>query len=352
MKHDLNVGLVGYGLGGRVFHAPFIVNVPGLRLYKVRETKPQNIEHLKDTYGDIQVVSDADEILDDENIQLVVITTPNTYHYELASKALKSGKHVVVDKPFTITSEEADRLIELAREHNRVLSVFQNRRWDSDFKTVKKVIDSKLLGEVVDYEAHYDRFRPDFSDNWREKDIAGSGMLYDLGSHLIDQALYLFGVPNQIFADLQIQRQGGEVVDSFEIILGYPRLKVTLKSGILVKEKGPHFTVHGTTGSFVKYGLDVQEEDLIMGKLPAKTKEWGREPENLWGKINTRINGLNLIGNIESEHGDYTEYYRNVCNAISGIEELVVTPLQARNTIRVIELAEMSNKEKKWVKFQ
>ncbi|HEX9059349.1 MAG TPA: Gfo/Idh/MocA family oxidoreductase, partial [Clostridia bacterium] len=188
--------------------------------------------------------------------------------------------------------------------------------------------------------------------NWREKNIAGSGMLYDLGSHLIDQALYLFGTPNEIFADLQIQRQGGEAIDSFEIILEYPRLKVTLKSGILVKERGPHFTIHGTKGSFVKFGLDVQESDLIMGKLPKGSKEWGKEPENQWGKLNTQINGLNFIGNIESEPGDYTEYYRNVYNAILGIEDLIVTSHQARNTIRVIELAEQSSKERKWVKFQ
>ncbi|HEX9058678.1 MAG TPA: Gfo/Idh/MocA family oxidoreductase, partial [Clostridia bacterium] len=153
MAQNLNVGLLGYGFGGKHFHAPFITNVPGFRLYKVRETNPQNIGHLKNAYGEIQVAADSDEILNDENIQLVVITTPNTYHYELASKALKTGKHVVVDKPFTITSMEADQLIELAGTHKRVLSVFQNRRWDSDFKTVKKVIDSNLLGDVVDYEA-------------------------------------------------------------------------------------------------------------------------------------------------------------------------------------------------------
>ncbi len=352
MTRNLNVGLLGYGLGGKYFHAPFITNVPGFRLYKVRETNPQNIGHLKDTYGEIQVVADSDEILKDENVQLVVITTPNTYHYELASKALKSGKHVVVDKPFTITSSEADQLIELAGVHKRVLSVFQNRRWDSDFKTVKKVIDSNMLGDIVEYEAHFDRFRPNFSGNWREKNIAGSGMLYDLGSHLIDQALYLFGTPDQVFADLQVKRQGGEVIDSFEIILEYLRMKVTLKSGILVKERGPHFTIHGTKGSFVKFGLDVQEADLIMGKLPKGSKEWGKEPENLWGKINTQINGLNFIGNIESEPGNYTEYYSNVYNAILGIEDLIVTPHEARNTIRVIELAEQSNKERKWVKFQ
>lgn len=352
MEQAINVGLIGYGFGGRIFHAPFISAVQGLKLCKVRETKAENVAHLEAHYPQVQVVSQNEDILCDDTVQMVVITTLNAFHYELAAAALKNGKHVVVDKPMTLTSAEADALIELAGEKGLVLSAFQNRRWDSDFKTVRKVVEGRLLGDVVSFEAHFDRFRPHLSENWREKNRAGSGMLYDLGSHLIDQAQALFGIPEEIFADLQVQRPGGEVDDSFEILLRYPGLRVSLKCSMLVREQGPHFILHGTRGSYVKYGMDVQEDDLISGKRPGKTGEWGKEPENLWGRLNTDINGLHFEGRLESEPGDYRDYYRNVAGAIKGTEPLAVSARQARNTIRIIELAQKSQQEKRWIPFE
>ena len=202
MDKKINVGLIGYGMSGQVFHAPMITSIDGLHLVKIRETKAPNIELANDRYPTAVIVNDSEDIFNDENIDLIVIATPNQAHYPLAKKALEHGKHVVIDKPFTITTEEADELIHLSQNTNLKLSVFQNRRWDSDFRTVQKLIQEKTLGEIAEMEIHFDRFRPNLKGNaWREENIPGSGVLYDLGSHLIDQSLVLFGRPNSIHAD-------------------------------------------------------------------------------------------------------------------------------------------------------
>jgi predicted dehydrogenase len=352
VKEEINVGLIGYGGGGKVFHAPIIASVDGLKLHKVYVTNAENVQHLKERYQDAQVVSKIDDILDDPSIQLVVVATPNALHYEIAKKALEKGKNVIVEKPFTASTEEAEVLISLAKATNKLLTIHHNRRWDSDFKTVEKVVKSNLLGDIVNFEVYYDRFNPTFKHNWKEKNIAGSGVLYDLGSHLIDQALCLFGLPQEVFANLEIQKQGGEVIDYFKLLLKYTNLNVTLTAGSLVKEQGPRYIIHGTKGSFVKYGLDVQEAALKSGLLPKNIEGWGKEPEELWGKINTEVNGLHIIGKVESETGDYREFYRNVYDAILGMDTLSVMPEQARNVIKVIEIAVQSSSEKRWVKFQ
>lgn len=352
MNKIINVGLVGYGMAGRVFHAPIITNVSGLNLYKVYTTNEDAIKTLKERYSDVIVSSNIDELFQDPNIQLIVLAVPNVIHYELATKALENNKHVVVEKPFTVTTQEADKLIALANRNNKILTVHQNRRWDSDFKTIEKIIKSNLLGDIVEYEAHYDRFRNYFRENtWKEKNLPGSGILYDLGSHLIDQAQFLFGLPTEVFGDLRIQRQHGVIIDNFEIILNYPNLKVTLKAGMLVKKINAHFTLLGNKGSFIKYGMDVQEESLKKGLTPKDLECWGKEPESIYGKINTEINGLHITGNIESEVGDYREFYSNVYKSILSEDTIKVTALQARNTIKIIELAQKSNLQKSWVKF-
>jgi scyllo-inositol 2-dehydrogenase (NADP+) len=209
-----------------------------------------------------------------------------------------------------------------------------------------------LVGDIVELEIHYDRFRTELTNNWREENEVGSGMLYDLGSHLIDQAQCLLGLPKAVFANLEIQRQGGRAIDYFEVILKYPKVTVTLKSGMLIREPGPHYIIHGTKGSFVKYGMDGQEEALKRDLIPKDIEGWGVEPEELWGKINTEVNGVHIIGRVESETGDYRDFYRNVYKAVLREEPLVVTPDQARNTIRIIELAEQSNLLGQWVKFE
>lgn len=349
----VNVGLIGYGFGGKIFHAPILTSVPGLKLRKIYETRPENIEDIQKRHKDAQVVSNVNDIFEDKHIQLVVVATPNIFHFAYAKQALENGKHVVVEKPFTVTSQEANELIAIARETNKLLTVHHNRRWDSDFKTIVSIIKSNLLGEIVEYEARYDRFRPTLKNSWKEKKSSpGAGVLYDLGSHLVDQAQYLFGLPQEIFGYVEMQRQDAEVADSFEILLKYPNHRVTLKSGLLIREAGPHFSIHGRKGSFVKFGMDRQEEELLGGKVPNDCSNWGKEPEDLYGTINTEINGIHVMGKVESEAGDYREFYRNVYKVLMGEEALAVTPQQARNTIRILELAEKSSGDKRWHPYE
>ncbi len=339
-------------MAGSVFHAPFITNVPGFHLAKIRETRLENRSLANSRYPEAILVGDSKDILQDESIDLVVVATPNSTHAAIAREVLEAGKHVVVEKPFTVTSAEADELIALAKSKNKLLAVFQNRRWDSDFKTIRKIIAADMLGDVVEYEAHFDRFRNYLKpDTWKEEAAPGSGILYDLGSHLIDQALCLFGTPAEVSAELRVQRKNSQVLDNFHLTLHYPNTRVILKAGMLVREPGPRYVISGYHGSFVKYGLDVQEDNLKAGMAPKGAENWGVEPEEIWGKINTEIDGLHLVGKIESEPGDYTAFYQNVYNALQGQEELEVKPEEARNTIRVIELAMQSHEEKRTLAF-
>ncbi len=347
MTDRVRVGLIGFGLGGRVFHGPIIRSIENFELVKVVSTNQQALENVKSIYPLTEVVADADLLFHDDTIELIVVATPNTSHAEYVTKALLANKHVVVEKPFTITAKEADDLILLAQKQNKVLAVHHNRRWDSDFLTVKKIIENNFLGNVVEYEAHFDRYRTEIKQNaWREEELPGSGILYDLGSHLIDQALCLFGIPLEVTGDMRIQRQGGKVDDYFEVTLNFGETKVILKAGMLVREAVPHFIVMGDRGSFIKYGMDVQEEALKNGYLPKDSATWGKEPQELWGILNTEMDGLHFRGQVESIHGDYRGFYRNVYGAIRGYEELMVRPEEARNVIRIIELVMESHKKK------
>ena len=352
MNTILNVGLIGYGIGGQVFHAPVMTSVAGLRLSVIRASNPDHVALAKKRYPDAKVVADTDLLFNDPSLDLIVITTPNVYHLPLARKALEAGKNVVVDKPFTISSQEADSLIDLAEKKGKLLSVFHSRRFDSDFRTVQKIISSGSLGTIAEFESRYDRFRNYLKPQaWREEALPGSGLLYDLGSHLIDQAITLFELPEAITADIRMQRPGSAVDDNFELILHYPHLKVSLKSGMLVREPLQRFIVLGMQGSFVKKGLDVQEEALKAGIHPTSTPSWGVEPESIWGTINTTTNGLHIRGVVESERGNYCDYYQNIYEVIRGKASLIVTPRQARDVIRVIELAVQSHQKRKTIDY-
>ena len=349
---NIRTGIIGYGLSGRVFHAPFIDVVDGFELTKISTTNPSGIEMIKKRYPDTEIVSGASEIINDENIDLVIITSPNTVHFSQAKEALLAGKHVVIEKPFTNTSAEADELIELSKRRGKILTAYHNRRFVSDTKTVKKIFASGLLGDIVDFESHFDRYRPEPRPlgYWREEALPGSGIFYDLGSHLIDQALHFFGLPESITAHISSQRPWAKADDCFDVKLHYPTLTATLKSTMLAKIPGPTFQIHGTKGSFVKYGLDVQEDNLNKGLIP-NTPDWGKEPENIWGKLVTEYEGVKMEAIVESENGDYRDYFINLRDTIHGKSELAVKPKEARNVIRVIELAFQRSKEGKTIKF-
>ena len=275
----------------------------------------------------------------------------NISHFDLARQSLKANKHVVVEKPFTTTSGQAQELIDLARRQNKVISVNHNRRWDGDFQTVKKLLEGRLLGRLVEYESHYNRFRNYPRPNaWREGEEAGGGILFDLGSHLIDQAQVLFGVPQMITSDIRAQRDFAKTDDSFELILHYDDLKVTLKAGMLVREQSPRFILHGTEGSFVKYGFDPQEEALKRGLTPSDSN-WGNEPREQWGALITQVGGLELEGQVKTMAGCYQAFYQNLLDVISGRAELAVKPEEARRTIRIIELAIESSEQKRTLHF-
>lgn len=263
----IQAAIIGYGLSGKVFHGPFLKALEGFEVKYILTRDPKKQAEAATDFPKATIVDSEDPIWQDEAVSLVVVATPNVEHFRLASTAMNLGKNVVVEKPFTVNVEEARQLETLAKEKGVSLSVYQNRRWDGDFLTVKELIESGKLGRVVQFESHFDRFRPEFKENaWREKSLPGSGILFDLGSHLIDQALCLFGRPLSIYADVACERLG-EVDDAFTLLLYYKDLKVTLRASTLIKEPTPRFALYGTAGAYVKYGLDPQEEALRSGSF-------------------------------------------------------------------------------------
>lgn len=353
MERIINVGLIGFGLSGRVFHAPIILGANGFRLKKVYETRKENIRMLKELCHDSNAVSSTEDIFQDEDIELVVVAAPNSLHYPLGLRALESRKHVVIEKPFTISSEEADRLIELAEDKGRLLSVYQNRRWDGDFMTVRELVEKRALGRLVEYQAVWGRFRPAVKDTWREKEGPGCGMLYDLGAHLIDQALVLFGLPQRVFGDLRIQRDNADAVDYFQVVLDYGGFRAELRCSMLMKDTGPRYALYGTRGCFKKYGIDPQEERLKAGKLPGSCREWGKDSKELWGILMKDYeDGMETIERIPTKYGDYRLFYRRLHDALRSGGENPVDPRDARNVIRIIELAQESSRQGSWVRFK
>ncbi|MFL5743449.1 MAG: oxidoreductase [Niastella sp.] len=339
----IKVGLVGFGISARVFHAPFITTNNNYQLVSVVERHKQESKEL---YPFVQVVKTFDELLQNEEIDLVVITTPNETHFPYAKAALEAGKHVVLEKPVTNTSKEAMELIEIANSNSVVLSVYQNRRYVSDFLTIREILDKQLLGEVHTFEGHYDRYRAEARPQaWREHALPGSGILYDLGPHLLDQVLYLFGMPHTITADIRRQRPHAKVDDYFDLRLDYGFLKVMLQAGMLVREPGPRYLIHGTKGSFVKSGEDPQEALLRAGALPVGD-DWGKEPEAIYGMLHTEVNGKLVRERYPSYKGDYAAYYKNLYESLVNDKPVQERIAHGYNTIRLIELAFESHQSK------
>ncbi|TCV91418.1 scyllo-inositol 2-dehydrogenase (NADP+) [Luteibacter rhizovicinus] len=331
-------GLIGYGTAGAVFHAPLIAAAIGLRLAGIASSRTDQIAA---EFPESRIFARPQDLIADPDIGLVVIATPNDTHASLAREALEAGKHVVVDKPFTLDAAEADALIALAERKGCTLSVFQNRRWDNDFLTVRRLVEDGRLGEVVYYEAHFDRFRPEIKHGWRETPAAGSGLLYDLGAHLIDQALQLFGLPDDVTADVQRQRAAAQTDDYFHIVLRYGHRRAVLHASTLVREPGPRFLVHGDGGSFSKYGIDGQEAALREGRRPGGD-QWGLDDPAQFGQF-TDIDGTRQT--IDTLPGRYTAFYDGVAKALhEGIPPPVLAR-EARDVIRVIEAAQASSHE-------
>jgi scyllo-inositol 2-dehydrogenase (NADP+) len=335
------VGLVGFGFAGRVFQASALSAVEGLELAAIVQRTGGEAAL---AYPHVKVVGSVEALLEDKSIQLVVVATPNTSHLPIARQCLLADRDVVIDKPFALSSEEAAELIQLARARGRVLSVFQNRRWDGDFLTVRKLVEADRLGRVVMFESHYDRYRqlPRLRA-WREDGSVGGGVLVDLGSHLVDQALVLFGVPQAVWASVRKERDGARSDDAFDVYLQHPGLTVWLRATCLAREPGPRFTLNGTLGTFRKFGIDPQEAHLLAGDM-FSSKPWGVEGPEHWGTLVSDEGGEAVTTRVPTEPGDYREFYVNVRDALHSHAALAVTPLQAWRTMRVLEMAVESSR--------
>jgi predicted dehydrogenase len=326
----LNVALLGYGFASKTFHAPLLTHVPGLRLTHIVSSDSAKV---KRDY-DVKVLAKAEEAFALPEIDLIVIATPNTTHFDFVSKALNAGKHVVVDKPFTNSLAEGAELLTLAKSRRRLLSIFQSRRWDSDFLTVRQVLASGALGEIAHFESHYDRYRPEPRQRWRELPGPGSGIWFDLGPHLVDQVLQSFGPPEAVYADLEMQRPRGQAVDYFHVILRYGRNRVILHGASLVVAETPRFAIHGALGSYTKFGMDPQEEALKSGVIPG-APGWGQDPQ--MGTLITQKGDGFDTRQVPNVAGDYLAYYAGIRDAISLGAPNPVTPEQALGVINVLE---------------
>lgn len=339
----IKTALLSYGMSGRVFHAPFLELHAGFELTGSWERSKKLIQN---DYPQVKSYGSLEELLADE-IDLVIVNTPVETHYEYAKKALLAGKHALVEKAFTTTAAEAEELLAIAKEKNLKLTVYQNRRWDSDFKTVKQVVDQGLLGDIVEAEFHFDRYNPNLSPKMhKETANAGAGIIKDLGPHLIDQALYLFGYPDAVFADIRILREGSLVDDYMDILLYYPDKRVRLKAGFLVREAIVAYAVHGKKGSFLKSRGDIQEDVLKTGEKPNVTT-WGTEPEDKAGLLHTEINGEVVRKTIPTLQGNYYDLFDGLYVSITQDKEEPVTAEDGIRTMKIIDAAIASSEQKR-----
>ncbi len=353
----IQVGLIGFGFAGRVFQSNVIQAVEGLELAAIVQRSGTDAAA---AFPQVKILPTVEDLLKDASIRLVVVATPNATHLPIARQCLLADRDVVIDKPFALTSAEAVELIELAQSRKRLLSVYQNRRWDGDFQTVRKLLDSDRLGRLVKFESHYDRFRQlPRLHAWREDGGPGGGVLFDLGAHLVDQALVLFGVPESVWANVRAEREGARIDDAFDLYLHYPAshaqvsssvsgpvpsgLGVWLRATCLARDPGPRFTLNGTQGTFRKFGIDCQEAHLLAGDM-FSSKPWGVEASEHWGTLTIDEGGEPVSTRIPTEAGDYRSYYINIRDALHGNAALEVTPLQAWRTMRVLETAVESSR--------
>ncbi len=338
---NVNVGLLGFGLAGRVLHAP-LIQASGMRIGAV---VTRQADAVKAALPRARIFATAEELFADPEIELVVITTPNALHAPQALAALAAGKHVVIDKPFALSSAEADSVIAAAAQHQRRLAVFHNRRWDSDFLLLQKLRNSGRMGAINAFQMRWDRYRPQVADRWREHDIPGGGMLWDLGPHLIDQALCLFGMPDWIQADVFRQRAGAVVDDAFEILMAKGQLRISLGHSSLAADNAFRYRLHGALASVTKCGLDVQETQLRAGMSPLK-EGFGIEPPGQCARF-VQADGKTEV--IAAEPGNWLEFYRQMRASIERNTPVPVPAAEARNVIVLIEAALTSSRERRRV---
>ena len=344
MIKTINTAICSFGMSGQVFHAPFIDVNPKFNLYGILERTKNSA---KKSYPNASVFRSLEELLEDDAIELVIVNTPNITHYDFTKKSLEAGKHVIIEKPFTVTSQEAQELIILADKNRLKISVYHNRRYASDYRTVKKVIHEGQLGNIVEAEFHFDRFVPNLSyKQHKEIPTKGVGNLYDLGSHLIDQALQLFGMPKSVFASMDSFRKNSKVHDYFDVKLFYKAHYVTLKSSYFVREPLPAYSIHGTNGSFIKSNADIQEAELQKGVKP-NTEGWGIEPETEKGMLHSMKNGNSVKEWVTTEKGNYMDYFDGIYDAIINNDPVPVSAYEGKQVIEVIEASINSNREKK-----
>jgi len=330
----INIALIGYGFVGKTFHAPLIQSIEGLTLAVVSS---RDEEKVKRDLPNVLVVATPEEAIQHPDVDLVVIASPNATHAPLAALALNAGKHVVVDKPFTLDMQEARELIALADEKQRLLSVFHNRRWDSDFIGIKQVIEEGRLGKVKLFESHIDRFRPEVRVRWREQNVPGSGLWFDLGPHLIDQTLQLFGLPQSVQGNIATLRDGAEINDWAHVVLNYPEHKVILHASMLVAGGTSRFTVHGDKASVVKARIDQQEAQLLAGVIPG-SESWGEDSDDM-----VLFNAAGDATRLKTPKGDQRQYYINVRDALTGTIGNPVHPVEALAVMAVLEAAVRSS---------
>lgn len=339
----IKTALLSYGMSGKVFHAPFLALHPGFELMGSWERSRKLIQKEYPTarsFPNLEAVLESDA-------ELIVVNTPVGTHFDYAKQVLLAGKHALVEKAFTTTVAEAQELTDLAKAKGLKLAVFQNRRWDSDFKTVQKIINDRVLGEIVEAEFHFDRYNPLLSPKiHKETANAGAGILKDLGPHLIDQALCLFGMPNGVFADIRITREHSIVDDYIDILLFYTDKRMRLKAGFFVREANPAFVLHGKKGSFLKPRGDVQEDELKLGKKPNFTI-WGTESQDKEGLLHTEINGTIIREKVPTLHGNYYDFFDGLYHAVVENKPEPVTAEEGTNVMKIIEAAIESNNQKK-----
>ncbi len=334
MVNPVITSISSFGMSGQVFHGPCLKVDPRFRVKTIVERSKELSRNL---FPDALIVRTYGQMLADREIELVIVNTPDPFHFSMAKQALLAGKHVVVEKPFTLRKVEADELIVIAKRQGKLLTVFQNRRWDSGFLTVMKVLESGLLGQLAEFESHFDRYRQAVVPaTWKEEGDEYAGVLYNLGSHMVDQALLLFGMPQAVTAQLQKVRPGSLVFDYYDLRLHYEGFSALLKCSYLVKEEGPHFILHGLNGSYLKKGIDLQEELLKKGVLP-EGSQWGMEPRSSRGVLNVRVNGVEIRGRVSSIPGNYPAFYSALYESIRNGKPLAVKPEESARVIQILE---------------